>query len=314
LQCLKERRVGIKDLLDVPVKSLKPMIRPCECSQVPEQAKNNCGKRKGIMSANILCPCLFDRNHEHWIEWNHNFNQIKNVRIVPNKDQYKGPERRYVHYPLVRSILNGGLAENGFKDFKKGSILVLCNFMIPLSKNHATICDWKDRRPDIICISSKGKVFVIECKPRSGLSNRKDLEKDISSFLTLKLFASSDPIEFKKNILSSPLDKWEKLYNNRYPRHLSFPHFRDTLNQTLDIKTEKEIIGWTGKVMDCISNDDVRFGFAFDGSIDEAASHSLQFFCDCFKSTIGHGNHLFYFAVNRDESFGVKSAEKIHQR
>jgi hypothetical protein len=216
-----------------------------------------------------------------------------------------------VQYPLVRSIVKGGLTENGFKDFKKDSILVLCNFMIPLSKNHAAIHDWKDRRPDIICISSKGKVFVIECKARKMLNNRKELEKDISSFQTLKLFASSDPIEFNKS--SSPLDKWEVLYNNRYPRHLSFPNFRDTLNQVLDIKTEKQITGWAGKVMECISNDDLRFGFALDGSIDEAASHSLRFFYDCFKSTIGQGKHLFYFAVNRERSFGVRAAEKIHQ-
>jgi hypothetical protein len=261
------------------------------------------------MPTNTICDCHTNSNHEHWYEWNNNFHNFKNVRIVPNSDQYTGPERRYVHYPLVRSIVKGGLAENGFTDFKKDSILVLCNFMIPLSENHEAIHDWKDRRPDILCLSSKGKVFVIECKPRSGLNKRKDLEKDISSFQTLKLFASSDPIEFKKNILSSPLSKWEVLYNNRYPRHLSFPSFRDTLNQVFNIKTEKQIIGWTGKVMECIRNDDVKFGFAFNGSLDEAASHSLRFFYDRFKSTIGQRKHLFYFSVNRDESFGVRTAE-----
>ena len=167
-----------------------------------------------------------------------------------------------MQYPLVRSIVKGGLTENGFKDFKKDSILVLCNFMIPLSKNHKAIHNWKDRRPDIICISSKGKVFVIECKPRKGLNNRKDLEKDISSFQTLKLFASSDPIEFNQTP-SSPLDKWEVLYNNRYQRLFSFPNFRDTLNQVLNMKTEKQITGWTGKVMECIRNDNVGSWICF---------------------------------------------------
>lgn len=266
------------------------------------------------MPTNTCCGCHTNSNHEHWHEWNDNFYDVKNVRIVPNKDQYKGPERRYVQYPLVRAIVKGGLAENGFKDFKNDAILVLCNFMIPLSKNHAAILDWKDRRPDIICISSKGRVFVIECKVRKGLNNRKDLEKDISSFQTLELFASTDPIEFNRSILSSPLDKWEILYNNRYPRHLSFPCFRDTLSSVLHIKTEKQIIAWADRVMDSIKNGEIRFGFAFDGPIDESASHSLQFFYDCFKSTIGQGNHLFYFAVNRDESFRVKAAEKSHQR
>jgi hypothetical protein len=258
-----------------------------------------------------MCDCLADSNHEHWAEWNYNFADFSNVRIVPNKKQYKEPERLRVHYPLVRSIASGELSGKGFNDFKKDSVLVLCNLAIPLSINDSVKYGWVDKRPDIVCLTSEGKVFVIECKAGTGIANKKDLEKDINSFLTLKLLASSDSIEFKDYLLSSSVDKLKLLYDNRYPRHLLFPSFQDTAKSILKLTTQKQILLWADKVMECIRTDEAYFGFGFDGPIDDRTNQSLKFFRNRFESYIGQRNRLFYFAIQQNGSIDVIAADHI---
>jgi hypothetical protein len=267
-----------------------------------------------------ICLCSKNLDHVHWKEWNENFKKCKNIRIIPNEKQYKGPERMFVHYPLVRFIGKGKLSEHRLKElkkFKKDSTLILCNLMIPLSDAYSNSCDWVDKRPDIICLTKMGDVLVIQCKPKEGIAKTDGIEDDIKGFLTTKFLATNHPIkrkiERKKEILSSDLAKLENLYDARYPRHLKFPYFRTTLNELFSIKTDRDVSLWSEKVMNSIRNDKLIFGFAFDGDMNEETAYSLKNFHANFLSKMGRNNKLFYFAVNGDKSVDVFEGSKLFE-
>ena len=254
------------------------------------------------------CDCSINLDHDHWKEWNQYFKDFNNVRIVPNAKQYKGPERMNVHYPLVRFIGKGELAEKKFKElenFKRDSTLILCNLKIPLSDAHSNVLNWVDKRPDITCLTHHGDVLVVQCKPKKDLNKKKEIENDIKGFMTVKCLAENYPIKSRKKLLSNDLEKWENLYNDRYPRHLKFPNFRETLFKMFFIKKEKELSLWTKRIMNCIRTYKLVFGFAFDGSMDKDTIQSLKYFDTRFLAEIGRNNNLFYFTVNRDKSFNV---------
>jgi hypothetical protein len=109
------------------------------------------------------------------------------------------------------------------------------------------------------------------------------------------------------------LNKWESLYNHRYPDHLKFPEFRKTLFKVFSIEKEKELYLWAKKIMNCIRGNRLMFGFAFDGDMNKDIRQSLKYFDDQFISEIGEKNKLFYFAINRDKSFDIYNRSQLFE-
>lgn len=218
------------------------------------------------------------------------FPGLNNVRIVPQSSQEWERERKFVHYPLAKLIAEGHLASisPSFKRFAKNSLLVLCNFRLPVPIELKKKRGWKDKRPDIICLTKAGDVLVVECKEKSQLKIKREIDRSIKTFITLKDFAEEvKSIKAEKEIMVDAWDKWEILYNERYNKH-KFPDLRETLSYLFKINNEKSRVTWAQKVMENITSNNLKYGFAINGSFDERREIRLNI---NIQSLFGQNNH-----------------------
>ncbi len=239
---------------------------------------------------------------DHNREWEDNFSGFQNVRIVPQGAQSQTGERRNVHYPLARYIAEGGLSTSQFNEFKnylKDSILVLNNFILPLSPDLNNMRHWKsDKRPDIIAVTKEGEICIIQCKQRNDFG--KNMEKEFYAFTALLDFASDHPIILKNRKLTDPWDKWEGCYNKRYLKDNRFPDLGGTLAQLFGMSTRLKQTEWANDVMKHILDGNVRYGVAFDGNIDKKILNHFDEISSRFNRWSNGQSELYLFMVNFD--------------
>jgi len=199
------------------------------------------------------------------------FTGLNNVCFLPHRSYLDGMrERHAVHYPLARMIAQGMLSHHKpYSYFKMQSTLVLCNLRPRINGK-------TDVRPDILAISDKGNVLIVECKVRTrGDGDDLSACMKLSGAATQLMQYSTKLKDFARSALEAAAgDKervftfWHALHESVYSRIHGFPPLNEMLNNVYSM-SEKKQKKWVVDVFETLANGKALHALAFNGPPDD---------------------------------------------
>lgn len=212
-------------------------------------------------------------------EYKDHFSNTRNVRFLPDP-RYLGdwPERQFVQYPLASMIARGSLKRNpNFRSFSRNSVLVLCNFKLPVpdafkerdrGKGYTDKNNRKAHVPDILAVTSNGDALLVECK-RSSESTT-GIAQLVQYLNALRDFAKHATMS-----TNNPWNKFQFCHDDRYERY-GFPNLLSTVETIYGFQSYEEKFGWAERIMKCVLSDSLYYAVAYDGIVKEKDYKNMQ--------------------------------------
>jgi len=210
---------------------------------------------------------IFIPGYQKTLEWTLGCVQTNNIIYKHHGKLLTGQRERYiVVYPLSNMMIRGDLSKSQtFSSFKKDSVLVLCNFRIA-----------RKLRPDLLAISSRGDILVVEAKLRrksdgtktGPLKRLKDGSKELLEY-ALKLES------FAKENIDNAYAKWNDLYHKCYTEKLDYPSLYQTVLTSLSIASNDQP-RFFKNLNRSIANKNVKYALAFNGPRDQESYFGIH--------------------------------------